>query len=301
MRDLPVDRAAAQKMRLSDGRKLAFALYGDPGGRPLFYFHGIPGSRREALVLDAPARELGLRVVAPDRPGMGESDFQRGRTLLGWAAADVAELADYLGVRQFGVAGTSGGGPYALAAAHALGERLHFAASLAGWAPVGEATVRAEFGRSARVAVWLAGHAPLVLRAGFMIAARRAHRPGYRPVSVAEWCEADRALLADPAVAEFLAANQRESFRRGARGPALDAVLIYRGWGFAPDQIKVPVHFFHGSADRIVPFAFSQYLARVVPGATLTAFEGQGHLCLIDRAGEVVRFLVASPSLQKQP
>jgi pimeloyl-ACP methyl ester carboxylesterase len=289
MRDLPADRAG-EKMRLSDGRKLAFALYGDPGGRPLFYFHGIPGSRLEGIMLDAPARELGLRVVAPDRPGMGDSDFKRERTLLGWAA-DVAELADYLGVRQFGVAGMSGGGPYALAAAHALGGRLHFAASLAGWAPVGEATLRADLDRSARVAVWLAGHAPLVLRAGFMIAARRAHRPGYRPVSVPDWCEADRAMLADPAVAEFLAANQRESFRQGARGPALDDVLIFRGWGFAPKQIKVPVHFFHGTADRRVPFAFSQYLARAVPGATVTAFEGQGHLGMISRAGEIVRFL----------
>jgi pimeloyl-ACP methyl ester carboxylesterase len=242
------------------------------------------------MMLDAAARELGLRVVAPDRPGMGESDFKRGRTLLGWAV-DLAELADYLGLRRFAVAGTSGGGPYALAAAHLLGERLHFAASLAGWAPVGEAGLRAELGRSARVTVWLAGHAPLVLHAGFMIAARRAQRPGYRPPTDGDWCEADRAMLADPAVAEYIAANQRESFRQGARGPALDAVLIYRGWGFAPEQIKVPVHFFHGTADLSVPFAFSQYLARAVPGATLTAFQGQGHVSMMSRAREIVRFL----------
>jgi len=77
------------------------------------------------------------------------------------------------------------------------------------------------------------------------------------------------ALLADPAVTGFMASNQCESFRQGARGPTLDALLIYREWGFKPEQIRVPVHFFHGTADPTVPFAFSRYLAHKVPGATL--------------------------------
>ncbi len=293
---LPVDCSAPEIMRLGDGRRLAFAQYGDRHGRPLFYFHGMPGSRREGGVIDASARECGLRVVAPDRPGMGESDFKRGRTLLGWAA-DVAELADYLGLRRFGVAGTSGGGPYALAAAYALGERLDFAADIAGWGPLGETGLRAGFGRHERVVFRLADHAPFVIRAFFMVTARAARRrstENYRKIMDRYSCEADKAMLADSAVAEFMVANQGESFRQGSRGPALDALLIYRRWDFAPEQIRVPVHFFHGTTDRIVPFAFSRYLVRTVPGATLTAFEGQGHLCMIERAGEIVRFLARS-------
>jgi pimeloyl-ACP methyl ester carboxylesterase len=290
---VPADRSAPEIMRLGDGRRLAFAQYGDPRGRPLFYFHGMPGSRHEGGVIDAPARGCGLRVIAPDRPGMGESDFKRGRTLLGWAA-DVAELAGYLGVRRFGVAGTSGGGPYALAAAYALADRLDFAADIAGWGPLEETGLRAGFGRPQRVVFTLADHAPLLIRVCFMLIARSARRrspENYRRMMDRYSCEADKAMLAAPAVAEFVVANQGESFRQGSRGPALDALLIYRGWGFAPEQIRVPVHFFHGTTDAIVPFAFSRYLARIVPGGTLTAFEGQGHLCMIDRAGEIVRFL----------
>ncbi|HXR35477.1 MAG TPA: alpha/beta hydrolase [Candidatus Binataceae bacterium] len=289
----PADRSAPEIMRLGDGRRFSFAQYGDPRGRPLLYFHGMPGSRHEGAVIDAPARGCGLRVIAPDRPGMGESDFKRGRTLLGWAA-DIAELAGYLGVRRFGVAGTSGGGPYALAAAYALADRLDFAADIAGWGPLGETGLRAGFGRLQRVVFRLADHAPFVIRALFMLTARAARRrssEGYRKVMDRYSCAADKAMLADSAVVEFMVANQGESFRQGSRGPALDALLIYRGWGFAPEQITIPVHFFHGTTDQIVPFAFSRYLAQIVPGATLTAFEGQGHLCMIERAGEIVRFL----------
>ncbi|MGO9057106.1 MAG: alpha/beta fold hydrolase [Candidatus Binataceae bacterium] len=276
---------------LGDGRRLSFAQYGDPRGSLLFYFHGMPGSRLEGIVVDEAARECGFRIVAPDRPGMGESDFKHGRTLLGWAA-DVAELADHLGEQRFGVAGASGGGPYVLAVAHALAERLDFAADLAGWGPVEEAEAHGEFDGTERALFWLADHVPILARLAFMALARAARRSdGYWKTMNRRISDADRVLLADPAVTGFMAANQCESFRQGARGPTLDALLIYREWGFRPEQIGVPVHFFHGTEDPIVPFAFSRYLAGTVPGATLTPYEGEGHLCLLKRAGEVVRFL----------
>jgi len=277
---------------LEDGRRLSFAQYGDPRGSLLFYFHGMPGSRLEGSVVDAAARECGFRIVAPDRPGMGASDFKHGRTLLGWAA-DVAELADHLGQWRFGVAGASGGGPYVLAVAHALAERLQFAADLAGWGPVDEAGAHSEFDGTERSLFWLADHAPILARLAFMMLARAARRggDGYWRSMNGRISDADLALLADPAVTGFMAANQCESFRQGARGPTLDALLIYREWGFNPEQIGIPVHFFHGTEDPVVPFAFSRYLAGTVPGATLTAYEGEGHLCLFKRAGEVVRFL----------
>ncbi len=285
-------RNVRETIVLSDGRRLSFAQYGDPRGRLLFYFHGMPGSRLEGAVVDQAARECGFRIVAPDRPGMGESDFKFGRTLMGWTT-DVAELADYLGEERFGVSGASGGGPYVLAAAYALKDRLDFAADLAGWGPVEEAEAHDEFDVTERALFWLADHVPILARLAFMMLARAARRSGdgYWKSMNRRTSDADGALLADPAVTGFMASNQCESFRQGARGPTLDALLIYREWGFRPEQIKVPVHFFHGTADPIVPFAFSRYLARAVPGATLTAFEGEGHLCLFRRASEIVRFL----------
>lgn len=66
-------------LQLRDGRTLGYMRYGTPGGRPVFYFHGVPGSRCEGLLLDEPARALNVQVVAVDRPGYGLSSLQPGR------------------------------------------------------------------------------------------------------------------------------------------------------------------------------------------------------------------------------
>ncbi|WP_455385831.1 alpha/beta fold hydrolase, partial [Acidihalobacter prosperus] len=110
-------------LRLPDGRRLAYAEYGDPRGRPLIYNHGLLSSRFEAVFADGAARRLGLRLIAVDRPGCGGSDPLPGRRLLDWPG-DVAALAAALRLPHFHVFGVSGGGPYALACASALAGRV---------------------------------------------------------------------------------------------------------------------------------------------------------------------------------
>src|SRR5947209_3189109 len=101
-------------VRLPDCRRVGVASHGDPDGRLVFLNHGTPASRLGFEFTDAPARERGIRVLCPDRPGIGRSDPQPRRTLAGWAD-DVVALADVLNVDRFAVRGYSGGGPYALA------------------------------------------------------------------------------------------------------------------------------------------------------------------------------------------
>ncbi len=114
-----------RKLVLQDGHSLAYCEYGAPGGRPVFYFHGHPGSRRDFPAFDPGdiARELGVRIIATDRPGHGLSDFQPGRRMLDWPD-DVCELADALQLDTFAVLGISGGGPYAAACAYKIPQRL---------------------------------------------------------------------------------------------------------------------------------------------------------------------------------
>ena len=104
----------ARRIDLSDGRVLTCVEYGESTGRPVVFFHGCPGSRGEGTLLDSRARASGLRLIVPDRPGMGGSDFQRARSLLDWPS-DVTELVDSLGLERFAVLGVSGGGPYVIA------------------------------------------------------------------------------------------------------------------------------------------------------------------------------------------
>src|SRR5438309_1811387 len=116
------DARLNQTIKLRDGRTLAYAEYGDPAGTPVIFFHGTPGSR----LMAAPAwkdESLGLRIIAPDRPGFGLSTYRPNRTILNWAS-DVAELADALKLDKFIVAGVSGGGPHSLACAHELPDRV---------------------------------------------------------------------------------------------------------------------------------------------------------------------------------
>ncbi len=122
------------RLRLADGRDLAYAEYGAPMGRPLFYFHGGNGTRLEGLWFDEQAKRHNVRIIAPDRPGFGRSDFADDRTLLTWAD-DVAALADHLDIAQLRLIGLSGGGPHALAVAAALPERVAKCAVVSSIAP----------------------------------------------------------------------------------------------------------------------------------------------------------------------
>lgn len=110
----PKSRNNAAAIELPGGGRLGVAEYGRPDGRPIFYFHGVPGSRLEASLADRIGNDLGIRIVSFDRPGMGLSTFRRERKIPD-IALDVKHLADTLGIGKFSVLGASGGAPYALA------------------------------------------------------------------------------------------------------------------------------------------------------------------------------------------
>ncbi len=112
-------------VRTASGRTLAYAETGLPDGFPLFYFHGIPGSRLDFhQPFNSPALDGAcVRMIGIDRPGYGGSDIQSRRRYRDWAD-DVATVADALGIDRFGIIAYSGGGPYAVACALGLPERV---------------------------------------------------------------------------------------------------------------------------------------------------------------------------------
>src|SRR5512136_816792 len=125
---------SGKTIRLRDGRRLGYVEFGDPAGKPIFHFHGYPGSRLEGRIIHAAAVKCGARFIAVDRPGMGLSDFKPKRTILDWPD-DVVELADFLQIDQFAVEGASGGGPYSLACARKIPDRLTHVGVLSGVDP----------------------------------------------------------------------------------------------------------------------------------------------------------------------
>ena len=260
------DESEPSTVALPDGRVLSYATCGDPEGEPVFCFHGVVGSRLTWSLCDEVATERGIRVVAPDRPGFGASDFQRGRRLLDWPA-DVAALADHLGVDSFGVAGFSGGGPHAMACAHELPGRVR-GVSLVSTVTPPETRDRADpFNESVLAATRFV---PGFSRAAFATAAWLAKhdRERLRASLRASAAPPDRALIDGP-VGDLLVADVAEGFRRGSRGPAHDLPMVGNDWGFDVGAVDVPVTLRHGRADGTVGIELARAFADLLPAADL--------------------------------
>lgn len=270
------------QIQLGDGRRLGYAEYGDLRGSPLLYFHGLPSSRLEAACCDAAARRLGIRVVALDRPGYGLSDFKPHRRLVDWPD-DVVTLTDRLGIGRFAVLGISGGGPYALACAWKIPERLAGVKIVGGLAPLDRPDTREAMRWHARLAFALArrSYALLWLAYGATLggAIRMSDEIGYAWQRMTG-SQADRATLARPGVKSLMLATLRESVRQGVRGPLWDVVLYAHDWGFLLEEITIPVVLWHGAADRMVPAYHARVNASLLRHAHLRLIEGEGHYSL---------------------
>jgi pimeloyl-ACP methyl ester carboxylesterase len=270
---------------------MGFAEFGQAGGRPLLFCHGFPSSRLGGVLVDAEARALGVRVIAPDRPGHGLSDFKRRRRVAQWAA-DAASLADALGLDRFAVLGLSAGGPYAAACAALLPARVTAAGVASGWAPP-RAPKTKPAARLPFVSA-LARNVRLLRRYTLARAAKRVTHDGVKFLDRAtrDAPAADRALFMDTALRPLLIDDMREAFRQGARGPSRDARVVSRRWGFDLEDIRVPFWLWHGHEDRNVPPAKARFVAERIPGSRATFYRADGHIStLVNHVGEILRAL----------
>lgn len=269
--------ANEDRVRLPDGRLLGYAEFGDPSGRPVLFFHGL-GTTRVICPPDDVARALGVRLIAPDRPGIGLSDALPGRRLLDWPT-DVRALADQLRLGSFAVVGWSGGGPYALACGYSLPDRVSSMALVSAPAPLAGATDSAYLRRFDRNAVRAAGRAPWLIRLALWHWGRAQRRDAERffDKSVAEMCAADQEVLSEPALRGRMIANSQELYRQGGRGMYDEALVLARSWGFDLERMRVPVTVWHGARDTTVPSGMAEHLAHAIPGARLRTYPDEGH------------------------
>jgi pimeloyl-ACP methyl ester carboxylesterase len=212
---------------LRDGRTLGYAEYGDAGGKPVFVFHGSPGSRLQVRAAHAPALARAIRIIAPDRPGLGLSTRKRGREIADWPD-DVRELADTLGIERFAVIGISGGGPYAAACAWGLPERVTRAGIVSGVAPADGPGLAGGLRRPGRHAFNLVLETTWLLRSVMALGTVGSRR---FPERLFEQVRAlappnDQPILDRPEVADCLTAGLREAFRQGGQGAADELLLL---------------------------------------------------------------------------
>lgn len=259
---------------LDGDRVLGYATYGDPDGRAVVALHGVPGCRWFGALYHDAARDAGVRVVAPDRPGRGRSTHAPDLTVAD-TPGDVAALADHLGVDRFGVVGFSAGAPHALACATALPERVTATALVAPLGPP-DGPGGARF---IRVLQWVATHAPRLLRPAMRLFASR--NRGADPEDVARSYTESAALgerVADGATAaDVLYADFLGTFEGGAAGFVRDLRQVGEPWGFDLSAVPGTVRCWHGSADENVPLAAGRALADRLPDCEFVVRDGEDH------------------------
>lgn len=274
----------AKRIRLKDGRVVGYAEFGESEGKPLFHFHGFPGSRLEGILADKAAGSQGVRLIAVDRPGMGLSTFKPKRTILDWPD-DVVELADALKIDQFAVEGISGGGPYSAACAYKIADRLTTVGILSGVGPFWIRKTRLLFPLLFKLSLWWS--------------------MGRRTSSIEQaekfWLdfsknlpEPDKKIILDSALRKTLALEFYEAFYQGSRGPIHDGKLYAEPWGFKLKDIssKVDVFLWHGELDKNVPISMGRAVAEAIPNCKAKFYPQEGHYSVaINHLTEIINTL----------
>jgi pimeloyl-ACP methyl ester carboxylesterase len=294
----PVERDA--RLQLPDGRTLSYATFGvapgdsagpdGAGDGPWVVVLDGPGSRGLARAAAPVAAALGLRLVAPDRAGFGTTTSAPQRGIGDWPA-DQAALLDALGAERAGVLGQSGGTPYALAAAAALGRRVTGLSLVGAVAPLDEPANLATVGRRVRGGAKLARRAPWLLRLALRGAARGARKDpeGAARKAVKGMPPADAAILEDPAMWALHVRATAEILGR-PDAVAREIGLLARPWGIDLGAVGGPVALWSGTLDATHPTDHSRWLAARLGGAPVHVVPGAGTFALRAIYDDALRF-----------
>lgn len=263
---------------------VAFQEYGDPTGVPVVFCHGWPSSCTMARLTDEPARELGVRIISPDRPGISGSSLQPNRKLADWPRV-VERLLDYLGVGEFRALAISGGAPYAYATAAAMPNRVRAIAIVCGAIPMAELEDAEGLLPLYRWMLALYRSRPQLLRRLFCMARPiLALRPPVRlrplllKMLMLRPCDAES--LRDSAAFEAIFESQRRAWRGSAEGVMSDGRIYAQPWGFLLEAIHVPVGLWHGTQDRAFSIRLAEEVAKRLPDCKARFIDNAGHYSL---------------------
>jgi pimeloyl-ACP methyl ester carboxylesterase len=268
------------ELRRGDGKVIAVDVIGERDATPVLFCHGLADSRLSAYWFEQAARELGLCLVAPDRPGTGGSDLRPLSRLVDWVE-DARLVLDALRIDAAAFFGVSAGGPFAAASAATIPGRVRSLTlvsplGMPGWPTQGMAS-------GERISLMLAGRAP-----GFggwflgrlAVLARRSPRLFFG-MTATSMPSVDNHALSQPDTRESFITNYLEAFRRGSGGVAQDLRVLTRPWGFDLGSIKVPTLVCHGDADVTVPVRHARLYAEAIPKADLHIHPGDGHFSIL--------------------
>ena len=279
---MSIDRPKLEgNIAVGEDRQIGFAEFGNPQGRAVFWLHGTPGARRQ---IPTEARSFAsrnnIRLIGIDRPGIGSSTPYQYETVLGFTE-DLRTIADTLGINRFAVIGLSGGGPYTLATAAAMPDRVVMAAVLGGVAPlIGEDGISSGLMELAKVVrpILEVADTPIRWVAGSLIKLIGPFGSPALDLYARISPDGDRNLLSRPEFKAMFLDDLLNGSRKQLAAPFADIVVFARDWGFRLEDIKVPVRWWHGDADHIVPYAHGQHAVARIADAEMYTLPGESHL-----------------------
>lgn len=286
-----------ESLRLKDGRCLSYAIYGSPVPRvTIIYMHGFPSSRFEGKLWHSACTRSKIRLVAPDRPGSGQSTFQPDRRILDWPG-DVLALLDHLKVEQFYILGVSGGAPYTLACLKEIGKgRLLGATIVSGLYPVNLGTTGMLL--PSRIVLWVApwmtGLTTMLFDSVMGNASRDEDQTIFENMMARDLgnrFQGDQKAMEDPAVWSTFVAMTRESLRQGSEGASWEARLNGSSWQFDLGNLpvgkdEVPLTLWHGTDDTNCPAEMASKAHKLMPGSNFNLKEGEGHVSYVFREAD---------------
>ena len=279
-----------QRMRLPDGRRLAWSDSGDPNGLPILYMHGISGSRHLRHPDDGILHELRIRLIIPERPGTGDSDPLPGRTVMDWPK-DVAALADRLELQRFVVLGNSAGTPYALATAHALPQRIVSVHVISATPPIERMEDLKAYSPQFRMAMMVARYSPSLFPPlmRFVVRSIRSDPYAYLEGIMRNMTERDRAVFEDATLRENYVLGLVAGAKHGTQYLATEGLLGVHGWSARKLQISAPIDFYHGDADWQIAIDAARRWVAQIPGARFHVIPDAGHFLIYSHWRELLK------------
>jgi len=280
-----------QTIHLADGRTLGYIEYGDPQGAVVFFHHGQPGNR---LFHPDPAitKDVGLRLVIPDRPGYGLSSFYPERAIMDWPK-DLLQLADALDVEQFGLIGFSAGGPYALACVAASPEKITRLVLISSAPPLSNRSLLHKMPFLVRFNYWTLHLFPRLFSLSFQWYWTRARKNPHQFIKMAkaQSSPADRMALEDKDIYQMVLESWKENLRIDSKGYTKDAEILLSDWGFDLKKINTEVLLWWGEHDHNSPSFVQEYFAAELPHSQTLRQANSGHFGFLQAWEKICRLM----------
>ena len=252
------------------------------GPRKAFYFHGFPSSSAEIRIFEHFADAIGLEIICFDRPGYNDTRIKTS-TMLDATVGITIELSQQHAWKTFEVVATSGGTPYGLHVAGRFPKQVKAVRVICGLGNIADPKVRKYFPKASYIAMKALPHiSGNIINAALNLTLNNQDPQQRSPLMQFFFpsSTADDKCILETGAAPHLRANLLEAMKQGGLGPKQDARVYTADWGSQLGRLEMPVAFWHGDDDKIVPHRISEFNSSMIKNSRYERVPNEGHMSL---------------------